>query len=321
MADGPKIGIEANSVKLNVGNIGAKETAAKEIAQVDSNESAAMAASSGAGNLVRSFIRKAVRFRKKAAAATEGENDAEESTEAKKAEARRVQAVEKSKETGERGKRGYGELLTPGDIEKLKGMVKLLTADPSKAKSVLSMIKEILPNDPSLHMAALEKLADMLQAPDITEDVGAEVQSNISKDVGEALDSFDNEYNKVVQTGENIFAKIWENEGGSSAELRGVFFKYITNEREDVHSLFNKLAPSLDTEEGKDFHAVLAFLFNGIGTELNAGGAEIEPGELHDLTTASKDLQALSNVMRNTFSNHESVKEYYKGLSSTTQEA
>lgn len=119
----------------------------------------------------------------------------------------------------------------------------------------------------------------------------------LAKKLKEVKEKFNTTHKKEILAGKNIAAQSREfaSQGlGSPTELRDLY-RDVTQNPRDASTLFSELTHTYTFDKMK---TVIAFLFHSLGSDLNSKGSSIAKGELFNLLTEAKSLQAILSVYR-----------------------
>ncbi len=119
----------------------------------------------------------------------------------------------------------------------------------------------------------------------------------LAEKLQEVKEEFNTTHKKEILAGKNIAAQTKEFAGkglGSPTELRDLY-RDVTQNPRDAATLFTELTNTYTFDKMK---TVIAFIFHSLGSDLNSKGPSIEKGELFNLMTEAKSLQAILSVYR-----------------------
>lgn len=172
--------------------------------------------------------------------------------------------------------------------------------NPELKANILVMLRDSIKPDDSPEMI-LKKVRDVY--PDVSladealEYLLLTTEGELYNKVKEAKDTFNQNLGREIAAGRNIAFEAREaaQEGlGTTTSLREMY-RDITGNPRDANTLFNELASRYAY---KDLKKVSDFLLHAMGADMKAKGPSIPPGELHNLLTEVRTLQAILGVYR-----------------------
>lgn len=153
----------------------------------------------------------------------------------------------------------------------------------AKAKDIQETLEEFYP-DPTLADDALDFLLDT-------------TEGELYQQVEEAKEELAEQKGREIQAGRNISTQARQaaDKGmGTPTSLRDMY-RDITGNPRDANTLFGELANKYAYKELKK---VLSFLLHSLGADMKAKGPSIPRGELHNLMTETRTMQAILGVYR-----------------------
>lgn len=169
----------------------------------------------------------------------------------------------------------------------LKSAVLILLRERVKSgdtpEDILRTLQEFYP-DVSLADEALEYLLETTEGP-------------LKEAVQKAKDLLNEEKGREIAAGRNITsqARVAAEKGlGTPTTLRDLY-RDITGKTRDANTLFDELA---EKYAFKELQKVIDFLLHSLGSDMKAKGPSIPRGQLHDLVSETRILQAILGVYR-----------------------
>lgn len=172
--------------------------------------------------------------------------------------------------------------------------------NPELKATVLQLLRErIKPGDTKEDI--LKKLAefypDVSLADEALEFLLDTTDGELHQAVREAKDSLNQEKGREIAAGRNIQeqARAASDKGlGTPSSLRDMY-RDITGNPRDAQTLFSELSQKYAY---KELTKVIQFLFHSLGADMKSKGPSIPPGELHNLISETRTLQAIMGVYR-----------------------
>lgn len=168
-----------------------------------------------------------------------------------------------------------------------------------QTKSLLYLRDRISPNDSQEEI--LDKLQEAYPDPFLANDaldfLIATSSGELTNKLVEAKKKFTELYGREIIAGRNVsiqsreFSKLGL---GSPTGLRDLY-KDITQNPREASTLFAELTENYTFEK---LTTVIAFILHSLGSDLKAKGSSIEKGELVNLLTEAKSMQAILGVYR-----------------------
>lgn len=202
--------------------------------------------------------------------------------------------VNKNLKAGEKGQR-----LLP--VEQIKQFAdQFQRRNPELRANVLTLLREaIKPDDTKEDI--LRKLRefypDVSLADEALEFLLATTEGELARNVQEAKDDFNAEFNREITAGRNIGTQARqaaEKGLGTPTSLRDMYRDITGNPRESS-MLFEELSNRYSFKELKK---VVDFLLHSLGADMKSQGPSIPRGLLHRLFTETRSLQAILGVYR-----------------------
>lgn len=187
-----------------------------------------------------------------------------------------------------------------------------------EVEQIEEISEEFQQRNPELQARALRLLRSRLQEEDTAEDIQRKV-SEIYPDhflADEALDfvlrtstgelskkaflakkQLNDFYSREIKAGKNIAAQVHEFsiQGLETSIGLRALYREITGNPRDCNTLFNTLLSMFKYDKMK---LVIAFILHSLGSDLKAKGPSIDRGELHNLLTEARKLQAILGIFR-----------------------
>lgn len=202
--------------------------------------------------------------------------------------------VNKSLKSGEKGQR-----LLP--LERIKEFAdQFQRRNPELRANVLAMLREaIKPGDTKedILRKLREYYPDVSLADEALEFLLATTEGELARNVQEAKDDFNAEFNREITAGRNIGTQARqaaEKGLGTPTSLRDMYRDITGNPRESS-MLFEELSNRYSFKELKK---VVDFLLHSLGADMKSQGPSIPRGLLHRLFTETRSLQAILGVYR-----------------------
>lgn len=178
--------------------------------------------------------------------------------------------------------------------------------------------EEFQQRNPELQARALRLLRSRLQEEDTAEDIQRKVSEiypdhfladealdfvlqtstgELSKQAFLARKQINDFYSREIIAGKNIAAQVQEFsiQGLETSIGLRALYREITGNPRDCNTLFNTLLSMFKYNKMK---LVIAFILHSLGSDLKAKGSSIDRGELHNLLTEARKLQAILGVFR-----------------------
>lgn len=196
-------------------------------------------------------------------------------------------------------KAGKSARLLP--IEQLKEFAgKYQGRNPEFKAGVLVLLRQQISEDDTQE-EILQKLHDFYPDPSLADEALEFLLETSSGKLAETLKSLRGEFQKAHQreivAGRNISAQAREAAGkelGTATSLRDMY-RDITGNPRDSATLFEELSKKYDFKELKQ---VVSFLLHSLGADMKSKGPSIPRGQLHNLITETRNLQAVLGVYR-----------------------
>jgi type III secretion protein W len=153
----------------------------------------------------------------------------------------------------------------------------------STAEDIQNTLDEFYP-DPTLADDALDFLQDTTE--------GA-----LNQQVKEAKNKLNEDKGREIQAGRNINteARLAADKGlGTPTSLRDMY-RDVTGNPRDANTMFEELTQKYAY---KEIQKVIKFLLHSMGSDMKSKGPSISRGELHNLMTETRTLQAILGVYR-----------------------
>lgn len=148
-----------------------------------------------------------------------------------------------------------------------------------------------------IHRKVLEIYPDHFLADEALDFVLQTSTGELSKKAFLARKQLNDFYAREIKAGKNIAAQVQEFsiQGlETSIGLRRLY-REITGNPRDCNTLFNTLLSLFKYDKMK---IVILFILHSLGSDLKAKGSSIDKGELHNLLTEARKLQAILGVFR-----------------------
>lgn len=178
--------------------------------------------------------------------------------------------------------------------------------------------EEFQQRNPELQARALRLLRSRLQEENTAEDIQRKVAEiypdhfladealdfvlrtstgELSKQAALAREQLNNFYSREIKAGKNIAAQVQEFsiQGLETSIGLRALYREITGNPRDCNTLFNTLLSMFKYDKMK---LVIAFILHSLGSDLKAKGSSIDRGELHNLLTEARKLQAILGIFR-----------------------
>ncbi|MGL4539849.1 MAG: HrpJ domain-containing protein [Candidatus Rhabdochlamydia sp.] len=178
--------------------------------------------------------------------------------------------------------------------------------------------EEFQQRNPELQARALRLLRSRLQEEDTAEDIQRKVSEiypdhfladealdfvlqtstgELSKQAFLARKQINDFYSREIIAGKNIAAQVQEFsiQGLETSIGLRALYREITGNPRDCNTLFNTLLSMFKYDKMK---LVIAFILHSLGSDLKAKGSSIDRGELHNLLTEARKLQAILGIFR-----------------------
>lgn len=178
--------------------------------------------------------------------------------------------------------------------------------------------EEFQQRNPELQARALRLLRSRLQEEDTAEDIQRKVSEiypdhfladealdfvlqtstgELSKQAFLAKKQINDFYSREIIAGKNIAAQVQEFsiQGLETSIGLRALYREITGNPRDCNTLFNTLLSMFKYDKMK---LVIAFILHSLGSDLKAKGSSIDRGELHNLLTEARKLQAILGIFR-----------------------
>ena len=121
----------------------------------------------------------------------------------------------------------------------------------------------------------------------------------LSKTVKDAKDLLNEKKGREIRAGRNIANEVQIAAKETSADnnsVRDLYRKYTDPDNQKAST--DSFLELSEKYSYKDLSKVIKFLFHSLGADLKSKGPSIPPGELHNLMTQTKNLQAIMGIYR-----------------------
>jgi type III secretion protein W len=172
--------------------------------------------------------------------------------------------------------------------------------NPELKANVLVLLRNSIKPDDSpeqILKKVRDTYADVSLADEALEYLLLTTEGELHNKVKSAKEDFNNKLGREIAAGRNIAQEAREaaQEGlGTTSSLRDMY-RDITGNPRDANTLFNELS---NRYTYKALKKVTDFLLHSMGADMKAKGPSIPPGELHNLLTEVRALQAILGVYR-----------------------
>lgn len=168
-----------------------------------------------------------------------------------------------------------------------------------KTRSLL-LLRSRLNQQDSAETVLRETMAfypDFTLADEVLDFLADTTEGDLADSVAGAKRMLEDDHSREIRAGKNIQeqARAFSAEGlGDPTALRNLY-REITGNPRDALTLFQELALQFPYAKMK---SVLNFIFHSLGADLRAKGPSIARGELHQLITQTRNMQAILGVFR-----------------------
>lgn len=153
----------------------------------------------------------------------------------------------------------------------------------ASASDIMEVLEEFY-SDPTLADDALDFLLDT-------------TEGELNQQVKEAKDKLNEDKGREINAGRNITAeaRTAADKGLGTATSMRDMYREITGNPRDANTMFDELTQKYAY---KEIQKVIKFLLHSMGADMKSKGPSIPRGELHNLMTETRTLQAILGVYR-----------------------